>query len=156
VLDSLRWFEACRSNFRRSPRLAACSMVVSMPLSEGLKRIQEVRPQAMNNLRALDRHPQRLIFGYATNPLAAEKAALKAAREAAEAARPKKRRKEKTSPTCETTALPRDASQVCDATMRAFLQPLHASAANAPACAQAPPTQQSPLPPIPVALAPES
>jgi hypothetical protein len=87
---------------------------------------------------------------------AAEKAALKAAREAAEAARPKKRRKEKTSPTCETTALPRDASQVCDATMRAFLQPLHASAANAPACAQAPPTQQSPLPPIPVALAPES
>ena len=52
-LDSLRWFEACRSNFRRSPRLAACSMVVSKPLSEGLKRIQEVRPQTMNNLREL-------------------------------------------------------------------------------------------------------
>ena len=51
-------------------------MVVSMPLSEGLKRIQEVRPQAMNNLR-LDRHPQRLIFGYATNPLVLTSAAGK-------------------------------------------------------------------------------
>ena len=68
-LDGYRWLEACRSNFRRSPRLAACSMVVSMPLSEGLKRIQEVRPQTMNNLRALDRQRHRLILGYARLPL---------------------------------------------------------------------------------------
>ena len=44
-------------------------MVVSKPLSEGLKRIQEVRPQTMNNLRALDRQRHRLILGYASLPL---------------------------------------------------------------------------------------
>ena len=49
--------------------MAAWSMVVSKPRSEGLKRIQEVRPQAMTNLRALDRDPQRLILGYASPPL---------------------------------------------------------------------------------------
>ena len=68
-LDGYRWLEACRSNFRRSPHLGAPSMVVSMRLSEGLKRIQEVRPQTMNNLRALDRQRHRLILGYARLPL---------------------------------------------------------------------------------------
>jgi hypothetical protein len=36
-------------------------MLVSMRLSEGLKQIQEVRPQAMTNLRALDRQRHRVI-----------------------------------------------------------------------------------------------
>ena len=36
-------------------------MVVSMRLSEGLKQIQEVRPQTMNNLRALDSDPHGVI-----------------------------------------------------------------------------------------------
>ena len=44
-------------------------MVVSVPLSEGLKRIQEVRPQTMNNLRALDSDPHGVILGYASHPL---------------------------------------------------------------------------------------
>ena len=32
-------------------------------------RIQEVRPQTMNNLRALDSDPHGVILGYASHPL---------------------------------------------------------------------------------------
>ena len=35
----------------------------------GEKRIQAERPRVQGNPPALDRDPQRLIFGYATNPL---------------------------------------------------------------------------------------
>ena len=69
---------------------------------------------------------------------AAAKAATKAAREAAEAARPKRPRKEKP---CQSTALPRDAAEVRNPGMRAFLQPLadgNAAAVQPPQCTPIP------------------
>ena len=44
-------------------------MVGYMRISIGEKQLQAERPRAMPNLRALDRHPHRLILGYAVDTL---------------------------------------------------------------------------------------
>ena len=47
----------------------ASTVVVSMRISIGVKRVQAQRPRACKKPPALDRDPQRLILGYASPPL---------------------------------------------------------------------------------------
>ena len=87
--------------------------------------------------------------------MAADKAALKAAREAAEAARPKKPRRDKAPQSQTTVPLPANRDVITVRCTRDFLvDPLAAGTENAvPQWAQPPPMQPKVLPPIPVALA---
>ena len=136
-----------------SPEAAAAALALAQ------QQLESAGPEAVWPNRPLptDQKRQKRDAAYweekraASEEKAAEKAAAKAAREAAEAARPKKQRKEKAGPRV-TVALPRDASQVRNPAMRAFLQPMGANAASAqdavPAWAQPPPVQP---PPVPVA-----
>ena len=68
-LDSSPELQSLRRSFTSCQSKCACRVVGYMRNKNGEKRIQAERPRVQGNPPALDRDPQRLIFGYATNPL---------------------------------------------------------------------------------------
>ena len=69
-LNSSPELQSLRRSFTSCQSKCACRVVGYMRNKNGEKRIQAERPRVQGNPPALDRDPQRLIFGYATNPLA--------------------------------------------------------------------------------------